>query len=244
MKRLFIAFLTLSLLQADELKRIESIINDIAKLRVEYEECREALESKTLLKAQTTNSYDCKKHEETIKLLRSKNTFLDKNLKEKAQIVKNNQNESEKYKKELKTKEKEIEALKKKLTLLEKQDKKEPKVVIKEIIKEVIVEKKIDQKDENIFPVLMPKNTNVKKENLEIKEIEEETKPTTYRLKKDSRVFNKIGGKKIYLWEKGRSFTSNIKTQNFIKITGYFVDKKWQRAKEELWIEKEDAFER
>jgi len=244
MKTLIIVFLTLFSLQADELKRIESIINDIAKLRVEHEECQMALESKGVLKVQTIKENDCTNHEKNIKILKVKNTLLEKKLQEQIKILKNTKNDIETYKKEVKTKDNEIKTLKNQLVFLEKNTKNEPKIVIKEVLKEVVKEKKIYPKDANVFPTLMPKNTNNKREDFKEKEVVQETKPTTYRLKNDSNIYTKFDGNEIYIWEEDRSFTSNIRTQNYIKITGYFVDKKWQKAEEELWIKKVDVFER
>ncbi len=250
MKIFFIVFLTLSLLQGDELKRIESIINDIAKLRVEHEECQRALESKGILKVETTKEYDSKNYKKTIEILKAKNSDLDKKLQDKIKIAQDNQKETNKYKIEVKTKEKEIISLKNQIAILEKKAKNEPKVVVKERIKEVIKEKKIYPKDDNVFPDLMPKNPNTTKDilkNKEIikdKEIVQETKPTTYRLKNDSKIYKTLTGGEIYMWEKDRSFTSNIKTQNFVMITGFFVNQVWQKAEEELWIKQVDVFER
>ncbi|EQB40519.1 hypothetical protein M947_01590 [Sulfurimonas hongkongensis] len=218
MKPLFLLFLTLSLLQGDELKRIESIINDITKLRVEYAECQRALESKGALKVEATKETHSKNHEKTIKTLKAKNSHLDKKLKD----------EIKKYKNQVKIKEQEIKALKNQLALLEKKRKKKPKVVVK---------------DDNTFPTLMPKNINVIKENQK-EEVIVKTKPTTFRLKNDSKIYSTLDKEEIYVWEKGRSFTSNVKTQNFVMITGYFIDKKWQKAGEELWIKRVDVFER
>ena len=134
--------------------------------------------------------------------------------------------------------------MKNQIAILEKKAKNEPKVVVKERIKEVIKEKKIYPKDDNVFPTLMLKEAKVVKKNIKEKEIVQEAKPTTYRLKNDSKIYNRFDGAEIYLWEKDRTFTSNIKTQNYIKITGFFVNQVWQSAEEELWIKKVDVFER
>jgi len=212
MKTLIIVFLILFSLQADELKRIKYIISDIAKLRVEHEKCQRALESKGILKVQTIKENDCKNHENNIKILKVKNTLLEKKLQEQIKILKNTKNE--------------------------------PKIAIKEVLKEVVKEKRIYPKDDNVFPTLIPKNPNNKRENFKEKEVTQETRPTTYRLKNDSKIYNKFDGDEIYIWEKDKSFTSNVKTKNYIKITGYFIDKKWQKTEEELWIKKVDIFER
>ena len=66
----------------------------------------------------------------------------------------------------------------------------------------------------------------------------------TYRTSKEANIYNQIDGKVIDRWEKGRSFTSYIYSDDWIKITGYFVDKKWQKAKKDLWIRKNEAVRR
>ncbi len=87
------------------------------------------------------------------------------------------------------------------------------------------------------------KNTNTKKPT-EKKHIFKEIKikPTTYRLNKDAYIYDGVNGKKIDKWEKRTSFTTYIITDNdWIKITGYFVNRKWQKAKRDLWVKKEDT---
>jgi hypothetical protein len=51
MKALFITLLLVSFSQADEMKRIDSIVEDITKLRVQYKECQNTLKSKETLRA-------------------------------------------------------------------------------------------------------------------------------------------------------------------------------------------------
>ena len=55
MKIILIALILFTSLYADEMKRIESIIQDIAELRVDYEECEAKLKNKTIFKASVTN---------------------------------------------------------------------------------------------------------------------------------------------------------------------------------------------
>ena len=70
------------------------------------------------------------------------------------------------------------------------------------------------------------------------------TKASAYRLNKNAFIYNDVNGKKIDEWEKGTSFTSNQRTDKFIKITGYFKNKQWVKAKKSLWIHVNDAFKR
>jgi chromosome segregation ATPase len=67
----------------------------------------------------------------------------------------------------------------------------------------------------------------------------------TYRLKHDSKIYDAIDGKVVDTWEKQRSFTSAYYQDGWVKVTGYFVDKKWQSAKDKsLWIKRKDAYRR
>ncbi len=67
---------------------------------------------------------------------------------------------------------------------------------------------------------------------------------SAFRLKEDSDIFNAIDGKKVDSWEKGTSFTSYKKTDGWIKITGHFVNRKWERVKKEMWVKSDNVFKR
>jgi predicted RND superfamily exporter protein len=69
-------------------------------------------------------------------------------------------------------------------------------------------------------------------------------KPSTFRLNSNTAVYNEIDGVKIYQWKKDRTFTSNIRSKNWIKVTGYFVDKKWQKANAQMWIKASQVYKR
>ena len=120
--------------------------------------------------------------------------------------------------------------LKEKITLLESKIKqqslelqKKPKVQIKT----VIVTK---TKDDNPFPKLQMKPKFFK--------------AGTFRVNKDADIYDSKDGKVIDRWEKGTSFTSSKRTDDMIKITGYFVDKIWRKSEKTMWIQSENAFER
>ncbi|RLA78956.1 MAG: hypothetical protein DRG78_13915, partial [Epsilonproteobacteria bacterium] len=69
-------------------------------------------------------------------------------------------------------------------------------------------------------------------------------KARSFRLNTDSIIYDGINGKKISKWVETTSFTSTQKTDSWIKITGYFVDKKWRSAKKEMWIKKAQVSKR
>ncbi|MEA1956226.1 MAG: hypothetical protein U9N02_07005 [Campylobacterota bacterium] len=181
MKLLFSIFILISLLNGDEIQRIEEIISDITKLRSDYKKCQKDL----------------------------KNRF-----------VKTDYNELEKYK-----------------ILLKKEKEKNNKLLAEH--KKMLVDMKwytdtIGSLEEKL------KEKVVKSEIVNIeKNIESKTvffKAGTFRLISSSNIYDKINGKKIDNWEKHRTFTSNIKSNDWIKITGYFINKKWHKAQNEKWI--------
>ncbi|WP_294962298.1 hypothetical protein [Sulfurimonas sp.] len=232
MKALFITLLLLSFLQADEMQRIESIVEDITKLRADYEECQNTLKSKEILKADIIkidgNDSKTLKYQKKLKTQRQQNIKLKAEtqyLKEK--LVKN-KNTIIRYNKLLKLKDNEILTLKKKIKKSSKQSKK------KKILAPVCV-KPIDT---NPFPKLM------QKENIKDKEKIQRIKASTYCLHYDSSIYDSINGSKMSLWTKDTPFTSNIKTKNWVKITGFFINKKWKKAKKEMWIKNSQVTKR
>lgn len=169
MKFLLVLVFVLNL-YADEIQRIDSIVKDITKLRMDYQ-----------------------KSKKKIDIYKNKIKTLENELK-----IANNL---------LKTKEKNI-----------------VKIKVKKVI--------CLNNQKNVFPKLKMRTKII------------HTKASTYRLNKNAPIYNDIYGKKIGEWEKGTSFTSHIKSEKFIKITGYFVNKQWTKAEKPLWIDIDDAFRR
>jgi len=87
--------------------------------------------------------------------------------------------------------------------------------------------------DENQFPQLKMKD---KYKDLEM----EFFKATSFRLTKKSTIYDSVNGNKIDEWDGMSSFTSNQKTKDWIKITGYFINKKWTKADKALWVKMSD----
>lgn len=115
--------------------------------------------------------------------------------------------------------------------------------------------------DENPFPELMQKDgKTVKAHPVELEHILQEIKvpkpkkkidkqiisekASSYRMKNESVVYESINGKVVAVWENKTSFTSNITQGSWIKITGYFVNKKWKRATKTLWVKSKDTIKR
>ena len=236
MKVFFIAILLVSFLQSDEMKRIESIVDDIAKLRVDYERCQDSLKSKKPIKADIVeykkDEVEVTKYKELLKTQRQKNIILKAELDFMSESSSNSNKAIKNYKNILKTKEDKIQSLKNKLDSFNKKSSKilKPAQVCRE------------KEDDNSFPKLMPKeNPKVK---VEVKKEVETFKASSFRLNVTSAIYDKPDGKKVDIWEKTRSFTSNKKTISWTKITGYFIDKKWVKAKKEMWIKSTEISKR
>lgn len=69
-------------------------------------------------------------------------------------------------------------------------------------------------------------------------------KPSTYRVKEESSVYNAPEGKVVKIWESDTSFTSNISQGKWIKVTGYFVNRKWIKNTQEMWVKEEYTLKR
>jgi len=69
-------------------------------------------------------------------------------------------------------------------------------------------------------------------------------KALSFRLKRDANIYSTIRGIKLFKWEKGTSFTSNVRSDGWIKITGYFVNKIWKKSQKDLWVDMKDTIVR
>ena len=203
-------FIFLTFSHADEIARMESIVSDIAQLRLNYEKSQESLNI-------------CRVN---LKDEKEKNTLLTQELNSNISI-----SEKEKeYESRIKNLENQINTLKnnKKQKYIKKQVKKEEK--------QVCLTNQI--KDENLFPKLQVKNEYGESETLSF------FKPASFRANKKAPIYDAINGSQIDQWDEDTSFTSNQKTENWIKITGYFVEKVWKKALTEMWIKVQDSKQR
>jgi hypothetical protein len=123
------------------------------------------------------------------------------------------------YEEKIKSKDKKIKSLENKIS----------KMLVSKNIKQEVC------KDDNPFPKLIMKETTEKEENF---------KASAFRLNIDSNIYDSINGKVVYKWESKTSFTSSVMTQKWIKITGYFTNKVWKKADEELWVKKTNTIKR
>ncbi|ADN09317.1 hypothetical protein [Sulfurimonas autotrophica] len=169
MKFLLVLIFVLNL-YADEIQRIDSIVEDITKLRMNYQ-----------------------KSQKEINIYKNRVKTLENELKIANNLLKAKENN-----------------------------------IVKIKVKEV----KCLNNQENVFPKLKMRTKII------------HTNASAYRLNKNAPIYNDINGMKIDEWEKGTSFTSNQKTDKFIKITGYFKNRQWVKAEKPLWIDINDAFKR
>ena len=106
-----------------------------------------------------------------------------------------------------------------------------------------MLRQKLQIKD-NKVESLMGEKKQIKAKTIVKTEKEVHFSPKPFRLKDKAPIYDAINGKKLYMWEKHRTFTSGTRTEHWVKITGYFVNKKWRGARTSMWIKKEDTIER
>ena len=216
---LLLIFLSLYSLQADEIQRIESIVEDIEHLRNSYSKAQDEI---------LMYKYEIHDLEEKNKILKSElESINEKDFereKEKKKII-SLENQVKKLENSVKTKEKENKILIRKNSILKQK-------CLKNQIK----------KDENQFPPLALQKKYIKKEqkpqNITY------FKATAFRVNKNAPIYDAIDGKVIDTWEEKTSFTSNQRSEQWVKITGYFVNKVWQAATHDMWVKSEDVFAR
>lgn len=150
---------------------------------------------------------------------KEKNAILNK------QITSLN-NELKRVNKLLKSKEKENETSKNNLKSTSKN-----KTILQKCVNNQIIE------DDNPFPQLQMKKEFQRNTGESLTSF----KASSFRVNKLADIFQSIDGKKVDKWEKSRSFTSNLRSENWVKITGYFINKVWQPSAKELWIRSSDV---
>lgn len=196
MKYFFIfLILSFSILNADEVQRIESIVNDISKLRSDYGQTQSSVVEIELQLEEET-------YKNKILTLNNKTNTLKKSIK------------------------------------LKEENKIICKIIVPKIIKTtVIIKKNLNTQsleDKNEFPNLLMKEQFKRTETLTY----------TYSVKTEVNIYDIIDGEKIAVLGKSTSFTSNEKTLEWIKITGYFIDKVWRISDTEMWIKSSNVLKR
>ncbi len=260
MKFSIIALAFVSILNANEMARIDSIVEDISKLRSSYASCKSELESKKSQSTATQNTQkdnsslcqtkesELKEYKELLKKEQSKNSLLTEKIESKTKPTPNSGKENqiiselekmlENQNQALKLKESEISSLKKEL--IEKVKAKDNQIIsLKSSKTKTVAVTPAAPIEENTFPKLKMKEEETPKDvQRDVPKEASYSSAASFRVTVDCEVYDSAGGTTVVAtWIKGRSFTSNQRTKNWIKVTGYFVDKVWQKATEDLWIE-------
>lgn len=207
-----------SILNADEVQRIDSIVNDISQLRSDYSRVQNSL-----------IEMEVNLEEEKLK-----NKILHQDLK----LYSNYTQKEEDYQNKIKSLENKINNLKKSIKTKQKQKIICKTIPLKTIKTIVLVENTLNNHSshtQNKFPKLLMKKQY---------RIADTTKAYAYRVKKEAVIYDGIDGYEIDVWEDLTSFTSNEKTQTWVRITGYFVDKVWRPSRKNMWIKSSDTIKR
>ncbi len=239
MKKIGVALVLTALLYGDEIERINALVKEIESMRVGYEKCEEHLKlcrSASTISAKSTQEQECKNSLENHH--DSKRNEIQK-LHSQIQSLKN---QIDSYQNDLKAKSRKIAFLQQKIEMLETKRKENQNNAdtangSNTCRKELVTVKK--KNEESVH------TRSTKKVSAEITSYRiTKTQPKTFRTLREADIYDKPDGVKIARWEKGRSFTSYIESGEWVKITGYFINRKWTSAKKGLWIKKSDAFER
>jgi len=266
-KYIYLTFFLSVFAVANEISRMESIVQDIEKLRSNYTECMKERKATSTNKLLLTNDLDESLKIElakTKKLLEEYKTLLEKEkvkntllVSQMDDLVKLQDVKSEKLATNEKSKKINENILEDKLknekvknkSLSDNLKAKYENIIknkdniilslknkINNTKKPIIMEKEICI-DDNPFPNLMMKENIQKQASTDVLDF----KTGTYRLNKESQIYDAIDGNVLFVWEDRSSFTTTKVTQEWIKITGYFIDKKWTKAEKNLWVKKVNA---
>ena len=247
-KRVLLVCVVAIALYGDELERIDALVDEIHDLRTGYERCqrelslsversettpndRKLLECESALhKLSRSSATEVQKLRSEIKKLKNRVAEFKKSSTMQASRIRNLKKELQKYKKALRVKQKVTRGKTK--TKSERIIGKTPLCPVETVV--------VKEKQKRTRIALDSEGKVVIKESYRVVT----TRPRTFRTLRDAVIFDKPGGVRVDLWEKGRSFTSYLESGSWIKITGYFVNRKWKKSNKEMWIKKSDAFER
>lgn len=131
------------------------------------------------------------------------------------------------------------------------------KIVYKELpaqkntVKTIVKAEEIKQQVSNTKVIDEQKRRQADKAALEaerkksiLNPVVKKSSPSAYRMAINATVYSAPNGAKVDTWESGRSFTSGTSSEGWVKITGYFVNRVWQSADEELWVKEGDVIRR
>ena len=247
MRLLLISLILVSIIMADDIARMESIVKDVGELRQKYEHCQDKLDQIDTAPEQcAVNQIELKERHQEILVLEKKSEELEKKYALEIEKIKDTCKELNEEKQKL---EKEITILKTG-SQVSKDKYSTSNANLKKELSEVKEKNTKNLSQEKKFPVLVMQEGY---EDLQKTEIQAEDKvevfdwnaSETYRLKNEAKIYDGIDGNICDTWEEKRSFTSMHRNTDWIQITGYFIDKKWKSSRDEsLWVKSKDAFKR
>ena len=222
-------------LGGDEIQRIESIVNDVTQLRLEHDACRERLvqlekaageerkcDNEAALQARIAEL------ETALAQARESERMSRRSLKHaEEQVDQLNQLVSEQKR--------HIATLNGPQTVRVAKEKAEVPTPCREVnpFPELVMKSEPEAAVVPPLPVKAPQTRTVT--------AKDETvlfKASAFRLREDAEIYDAPGGNVVEQWEAHTSFTSNMKRSGWIRITGYFVDRKWRPAgNRELWVQ-------
>lgn len=65
--------------------------------------------------------------------------------------------------------------------------------------------------------------------------------PSTFKLLKDNEIYDSVDGNVVKNWTKDRKFTAYQRVGDWIKISGYFSNGRWQSSSEVIWIKGDEG---
>ncbi len=251
---ILLAFATL--LFGNEVERIESIVHDVTKLRQNYEACKAELALFDTLKVSKNNEkivtlqreIESQRdlYEREIERMKNELSASEKKLALMTRSLNDTRAKSYEQKQR-------IDTQKEKLSRIGRQKSSELKKVYITVDPKPCMEP-------NPFPELLMKteyqtmnvngtlkgDTGKVVSRLETDEVRSSKsiffKPRPFRMKRTAKVYSTPNGKVIATWEARRSFTSGEKQDGWIRITGYFIDKKWHPNRDtEMWVEEKNT---
>jgi len=251
-KRLVIIGLVCSsLLCGDDMQRLETIIKDITQLRVDYEECKSELQTKYIKKQKTPS--------DTISADISTCQLEIEKINNYARLLEDKKQKNKSLTSKISTYHSTNSALHKTIEIYEKELKKQNDVLITKDKKIISLENELKKyaveptlitktcKEKNVFPKLIMKEDSLQEESSSVdldNAVIVTFEASTFRVKVNTSIYESPNGKQIEEWEINTSFTSTQRLGTWIKITGYFVDKKWLKAKKDMWIKEENTLRR
>ncbi|MDX1295150.1 MAG: hypothetical protein R3302_02715 [Sulfurimonadaceae bacterium] len=232
MKKSLTLALLCGVLSANEIERIESIVNDVTKLRTNYEICQQKLmvaeaEVKSGAQVADTAKYDSND------LYKKKIAALEKALESSRENERLSERSLEHANTQIAQLQKLVSEQKQHIEVLS--DVKPTQVVTKVVTKTVEVPKPCP--DPNPFPKLMMKEEKTEPKSAARSGETVYFEACAFRVTEDSDIYDAPDGKVIERWEAKTSFTSNQKRDGWVRITGYFVEGKWRPSRDRtLWV--------